>query len=189
MPRFYAGIGSRETPAEICQIMMARARDLAIQGYVLRSGGAVRADTAFEAGTIAGRGGVEIWLPWMGYNGHCSHLIPSPEAFEMAAKFHPAWHRCSPAAKKLHARNCHIILGANLATPVEFVLYWTKDGKASGGTGQGLRIAQAHGIRTELIKLPRDPELVLPPPAPPLRPVGTERHLPKTHSLRRPVNV
>lgn len=150
--KFYAGIGSRETPPAVCAIMTRRAQELAHKGYTLRSGAAKGADTAFEAGAWGELGQPEIWLPWLGYNGHLSTLIPSPAAFEMAAKFHPRWSKLSDNVRKLHARNSHIILGADLKTPVEFVLYWTPDGTAFGGTGQGLRIAQAYGIPTELIK-------------------------------------
>ena len=153
MAKFYAGIGSRETPFEVTALMFKRAHLLAQRGYWLRSGAAHGADSAFEAGAFAAKGSHEIWLPWLGYNGNPSVLVPTLEAYDLAAKYHPRWDRCSEAAKKLHARNSHIILGADLKTPVEFVLYWTPDGKASGGTGQGLRIAQAHGIRTELIKV------------------------------------
>lgn len=153
--KFYAGIGSRKTPPMVGAEMTTRARLLGRQGYTLRSGAAYGADRAFEFGAIAGRGGVEIWLPWLGYNGHCSSLVPSPAAFEIAAKFHPDWGRCSEAAKKFHARNSHIILGADLNTPVGFVLYWTPDGKASGGTGQGLRIAQHYGIPCHLVTMPK----------------------------------
>lgn len=149
--KFYAGIGSRETPYNICCLMYHRAVALAKDGYTLRSGGTDEADTAFETGADHEKGLKEIWLPWSNHRGHNSPLIPTPAAFELAAKFHPAWGRCSPAAKKLHARNSHIILGTDLKSPVEFVLFWTPDGKASGGTGQGLRIAQAYGIRCELI--------------------------------------
>ena len=153
--KFYAGIGSRETPPEICAEMAVRAMRLAIDGYCLRSGAAYGADTAFEAGSHMESGATEIYLPWQGYNGHKSLFYPpSLAAFEMAAKFHPAWSRCSASARCLHARNCHIVLGANLKTPVEFVLFWTKDGKASGGTGQALRIAEHYGIPTECINLP-----------------------------------
>jgi hypothetical protein len=63
-----------------------------------------------------------------------------------AARFHPAWDKCSPYAKRLHARNSAIMLGHDLGTPVNFVLCWTKDGGATGGTGQALRIAAALGI-------------------------------------------
>lgn len=33
------------------------------------------------------------------------------------------------------------MLGPKLDSPVNFVVCWTSDGKASGGTGQALRIA------------------------------------------------
>lgn len=141
--KYYAGIGSRETPPLVLQRMTEKARELAAQGYILRSGAAEGADSAFEAGAGDAK---EIWLPWRGFNNHSSRLLPSAEAFVLAEKYHPAWIRCSGAARKLHARNCHQVLGADLRTPVEFVLCWTKDGKASGGTGQAIRIAQAFGI-------------------------------------------
>jgi hypothetical protein len=141
--KFYAGIGSRETPSHILQVMSEDAYRLQARGYILRSGAAEGADSAFEAGAGDQK---EIWLPWRGFQNHPSRLLPSLAAFEMAARFHPAWERCSRGARALHARNCHQVLGADLATPVEFVLCWTKDGRASGGTGQAIRIAEAHGI-------------------------------------------
>lgn len=153
--KFYAGIGSRETPPRVCGEMAVRAMKLAPKGYTLRSGAAYGADRAFEAGALVEGGKAEIWLPWLGYNGHCSSLVPSPAAFELAAKFHPNFWNCSRGARALHARNSHIILGADLNTPVEFVLYWTPDGKASGGTGQGLRIAQHYGIPCHLVTMPK----------------------------------
>ena len=148
MTKFYAGIGSRETPADILTLMTSIAREAAADGYILRSGAAQGADSAFEAGAGDAK---EIWLPWRGFNNHPSRLLPSAEAFILAEKFHPAWERCSPAARKLHARNCHQVLGADLATPVEFVICWTKDGRASGGTGQAIRIAQARGIPVKFL--------------------------------------
>jgi hypothetical protein len=36
------------------------------------------------------------------------------QAMIIAARTHPAWHRCSQYAKKLHARNGFQILGADL---------------------------------------------------------------------------
>jgi hypothetical protein len=65
---------------------------------------------------------------------------------EHAAKYHPAWHKCSYDVQRLHARNSLIMLGWQLNEPVDFVICWTKDGKASGGTGQALRIAEAYNI-------------------------------------------
>lgn len=144
--KYYAGIGSRETPLNILGIMTTIGDVLETHmGYVLRSGGADGADSAFEAG-VDDPDMKEIWVPWLGFNNHPSHLTPTDAAFDMASQFHPAWYRCSRRARALHARNCHQILGADLRTPVDFVICWTRDGGASGGTGQALRIAQHHCI-------------------------------------------
>lgn len=140
--KYYAGIGSRETPSAICAAMVRIASELASSGFILRSGAADGADAAFELGASA----KEIYLPWLGFNGHKSTLLPSKEAFIMAEKFHPAWHKCSSAARKLHARNCHQVLGKDLNTPSEFIICWTKDAAGGGGTGQAIRIAKAHNI-------------------------------------------
>ena len=146
--RFYTGIGSRETPESVCKQMTELANHFRTEGYILRSGHAEGADLAFEKGAGLQK---EIWIPWKGFNGSFSRFLPSPEAFEMAAKFHPAWDRCSRGAKALHARNCHQVLGFDLKTPSEFVICWTRDGKASGGTGQAIRIAEHHKIPVKFL--------------------------------------
>jgi hypothetical protein len=143
---FYSGIGSRQTPPEILERMRDVARLLAEKGLVLRSGGADGADTAFEVGCDLARGRKEIYLPWRGFNGSPSDLHdPSPEAFEVSSRHHPRWRFLKHSHKKLHARNAHIVLGGDCLHPSAFVVCWTK---ASGGTTQGLRIAEAHGIPT-----------------------------------------
>ena len=149
----YAGIGSRETPNVALGLMVDIAKRLADRGYTLRSGGAQGADTAFERGCDLRRGNKQIFLPWNGFNHRLVSGTPKGvfctipnEAFDMAAQFHPAWERCSEAAMKMHARNCMQVLGANRADPVDFVICWTPGGRASGGTGQALRIAKSHGI-------------------------------------------
>ena len=43
-------------------------------------------------------------------------------------------------------RNAMQILGRWGDNPVDFVVCWTKDGKASGGTGHALRIAEYYNI-------------------------------------------
>lgn len=151
--KIYAGIGSRETPDVALGLMIDIGKALAQRGYMLRSGAAPGADTAFERGCDLGRGDKEIFLPWNGFNSrlvtgpqkNIIHTIPN-EAFDMAAEFHPAWDRCSEAAMKLHARNCMQILGRNLNDPVDFVICWTPGGRGTGGTGQALRLAKARGI-------------------------------------------
>lgn len=143
MGLIYAGVGSRETPPLVLSTMTAIANGLRRRNYVLRSGAAPGADTAFELGA---KNKCEIWLPWPLFNGHDSPFTPQPEAFGMAQKYHPAWDRCSLAARKMHARNCHQVLGADLETPCRMVVCWTPYGRGEGGTGQAIRIARAHGI-------------------------------------------
>ena len=50
-PRIYAGIGSRETPPKVLDLMTRLAQTLARDGWHLHSGGAHGADTAFADGT------------------------------------------------------------------------------------------------------------------------------------------
>ena len=114
------------------------------------SGGAAGADTAFASGAPAGRR--TLFLPWPGYNGcrgpDCRVLAPSQlsACMEIAAGLHPAWRRCSSGARKMHARNAAILLSASLDRPVHAVVAWTVGGRVEGGTGMGIRIAQARGI-------------------------------------------
>lgn len=133
MNPFYAGIGSRETPPEILLMMTAIAQRKHQDNCILRSGGAKGADKAFEAGAGTAK---EIFRP----------SDATQAAYELSAKHHPAWDRCSPAAKGLHARNAQIILGRNLDSPASIVICWTEGGKGGGGTGQGIRIAKGYGI-------------------------------------------
>lgn len=137
----YAGIGSRQTPDKILNDMIMIGVNLADMGYTLRSGGANGADSAFEEGA----------------NHSINGNAPDPVIFkaddcteaakDMAADYHPAWERCNGFVRKLHGRNCMIILGAELNDPVEFIVCWTVDGKITGGTGQALRMAQKLGIK------------------------------------------
>jgi len=140
--KYYAGIGSRSTPKESMTVMTLLAQTMQKQGYVLRSGGAGGADSAFEAG-VTDPALKEIYLPWENFNGNSSPLYtPTKRAFELAEQYHPVWNRLSAAAKKLMARNVHQVLGADCETPVDFIVCWTPGGKGEGGTGQALRIAK-----------------------------------------------
>ena len=142
----YAGIGSRETPADVLDLMSSVAERLARMGWTLRSGGAAGADSAFERGhrTVTDQR-LQVFLA-TGSIG--------PWAFELAERLHPAWERCSPYARKLHARNGQIVLGAGGGEPVRFVLCWTEGGTGRGGTGQGMRVARDAGIPVFDLALP-----------------------------------
>lgn len=159
----YAGIGSRRTPASILDLIEDVANNLAQKGWVLRSGAADGADTAFEVGAKQW-GDIELYLPWQSFNQFRRYkgkvippaksrlAYPTHAALELAAKYHPAWNQLSRGPRALHARNCHQILGPELNDPVRFVLCWTPDGcidnptKETGGTGQAIRLANAHNI-------------------------------------------
>lgn len=132
-----AGIGSRETPPDALHALTYAGAALASQGHRGSSGGARGADQAFEAGFRSVNPSLLR-----------SYTVAdaTPEAHELAARYHPAWDRCSDYAKMLHARNGPIVLSETLCNPVDAILCWTPGGRVTGGTGQALRIAADVGI-------------------------------------------
>lgn len=169
----YAGIGSRETPPGVLELMGRAASQLASEGWVLRTGMASGADQAFYRGASA-HGALELYLPWPSFeadarspDGAAEQFVlgqPTPAAYELAARFHPAWSRLAQGVRRLHARNCHQVLGPDLASPARFVLCWTPDGSLDGrgrrvgGTGQALRIAHHHAIQVFNLARPEHAE-------------------------------
>lgn len=162
MYKAFAGIGSRETPIIIMELMRSVAFALANNKWILRSGGAEGADFAFQHGVgiycrqmeIQGSDRQEIFIPWNGFNKlHANkeqgiiYPIFNTPVLELARQYHPKFDSLSKGAKMLIARNGFQILGKDLNTPVKFVLAYTTDGslgittKDTGGTGQVLRIA------------------------------------------------
>lgn len=146
---FYAGVGSRETPSDVLELMTSLAAALERAGMILRSGGAGGADTAFEAG-VSDPANRIIYIPWKGFSGRGDELnvVSSYTAAhaEIAARNHPRWGFCGRGAKALHTRNVAQVLGDDCKTPSEFVICWTVTGGPHGGTGQAIRIALEAGI-------------------------------------------
>lgn len=150
--KFYAGIGSRETPPAVLTYMAQIAARLEDRGYILRSGGAPGADSAFEGGVrlIANK---RIYVPWAGFNGRRGENViecgTDPDMRRIAELSHPAWGRCSDAARKMHTRNVAQVLGCPPEdhTDSDFVICWTPSASGSGGTGQAIRIAQRHRVQ------------------------------------------
>ena len=147
--RFYTGIGSRSTPDDILELMERLADQLGSLGWVLRSGGAEGADSAFERGT--GSYTKQIFLPWKNFNDNDSRFYNvSDIAIERSLKFHPAPERLKSGARKMMGRNMYQVMGLDLNTPSSFVVCWTpfvtEDAfdvnKKIGGTGQAIRIAE-----------------------------------------------
>jgi hypothetical protein len=144
---YYTGIGSRKTPEIVLVAMYLLSYRLANLDWTLRTGGADGADYAFERGCLDAKGDIELYLPWVGFNGAKSDMpLPNKAAYEMAAAIHPAWHHCSRGARALHARNAYQVLGENLDLASRFVVCYTKDGELVGGTRTALVIAQEAGI-------------------------------------------
>jgi hypothetical protein len=143
----YTGIGSRSTPDPILKKMETIGRILANRGWTLRSGAADGADSAFEKGCDQVTGPKEIYLPARKFNNSRSILYHVGEdALELASTIHPAWDKCSSFAKLLHARNCYQVLGRDLNAPSLFVVCWTENGEALGGTATAINLAKKHNI-------------------------------------------
>lgn len=128
-----AGIGSRKTPMPMLALAEQVGMLLAVRGHCARSGGAVGFDTAFERGFNAIAPDYFMRFTPM----------QNSEWFRHAARYHPVWDTLTTTVKALHARNSAIIMGATLDHPVQAVVCWTQ---GSGGTMQGLRIAESEGI-------------------------------------------
>jgi hypothetical protein len=145
----YAGVGARQTPPDVQELLRRAAAYLAGLGWMCRSGGAPGAATACEAGALQGLragapGGLTVYLPWptfergqrayraLGARGEGLRVAvlgePRPAAFALAARHLPDWTRLALDDRALHARTVHLILGPGLAAPAAFVLCWTADG-------------------------------------------------------------
>jgi hypothetical protein len=74
MTIYFAGIGSRETPIDVLDIMQKLSIVFAKKGWILRSGHAPGADQAFEKGCDKVNGPKEIYIPWKGFEGSTSDL-------------------------------------------------------------------------------------------------------------------
>jgi hypothetical protein len=159
--KFYAGIGSRETPRDVIISMRKIAGELYRKGYILRSGGAKGADEAFAWGAADASMGdstipYRIYLPSSTFSDithnpargfYDSTTAPTwHQAFEMVDKYHPAPEKLREFARRLMARNAYQILSTTLKDPVDFVVCWTKGGKLVGGTAQAMKIAMDWNI-------------------------------------------
>lgn len=155
--KYYAGIGSRKAPVAVLNLLTKIAIKLKEANYILRSGGAFGADTAFAIGAGTRK---EIYVPWNDYN-NLPYLYPIPvNAFKIASSLHPVWDKLSYGVKKLHARNTMQILGPNLNHKSDFVICWTEDGvehkeqitDKTGGTATAIALASINNIPVYNIK-------------------------------------
>lgn len=162
--KFYTGIGSRETPDEICVLMSRLGCVMAENGFVLRSGGAKGADESFELGCKASNVvplPMEIYLPWDGFNSkmkdnvnyiHVPDDEPSYiEAMEIMSGVLPHWSNLKPQHIPLHTRNVFQVLGRELDKPSSMVFYYSEprnNHQVAGGTNGAVQVAHMNRIPT-----------------------------------------
>ncbi len=170
----YSGVGARKTPGPVLDLMFQIGLSAARKGLRLRSGGADGADLAFEEGAASACLGAawEVYIPWPGYN----NIDASAEGFHVLKSSHvernltllvesgamSRSHRnsLSSGAAALHARNCHVVLGIDLASPSSFLVCWTPGGEDTGGTGTAIRLARHYEIPVYNLFSERDRQLL-----------------------------
>lgn len=156
----YAGIGSRDTPPHILDKMTKVAEILGKRGWVLRSGGAVGADSAFEKGSDNVGGKKEIFIAWnkissdriqakipnankdfVGYDAEDEKL-----ASRIITELGKNWEGYGRGAKALQARNMRQVLGLKKDSPSSLIIAYTEGGKLKGGTATALKISMERNI-------------------------------------------
>lgn len=155
-PIFFAGIGARVTPKPVLSVMTETGGLLGELGIGLRSGGAIGADSAFHEGAMATAASSEIFLTKPNPQIPDGIIELDPVFMRIALNYHPApdyftkpppgeeWRR--DGAHKLMARNGCQIFGRDFTNPSNLVICYTEGGKAGGGTGQAIRLADSIGI-------------------------------------------
>jgi hypothetical protein len=173
MFKFYTGIGGRNTPKEICKQFTIIAGQLETLGFILRSGGAEGADTAFELGVKEDKN-KNIYLPWKGFNGNDSELFLSGikefpiTEFEinLTKEIYTRFDFVSEPTQLMHIRNLYQVFGTQVkeilypefgvvdphmakAFTSQFIIAWTdRPENDTGGTQFGLHVAKKYDIPT-----------------------------------------
>lgn len=142
------GIGSRNTPKDICNIFTEIGKEIKNRNWWCRSGGARGADYAFEKGAEKN---CIVYLPSNNYNysrGACGiERCPgfNNDAFNIVLQHEPYAEKLSTFIKCLKVRNVYQILGESLNNRSDAVICWTPNGDIIGGTGLALKIARQFG--------------------------------------------
>lgn len=167
---YYTGVGSRETPIEICNLMTKIASKLeqkSNNNYILRSGRAIGADKAFEKGIKNAKN-------------KCIYTIEnfdfSPENYEMCKSeilsvldSNLKFDNYGKNAQILILRDVNQVLGSRktclekskfLICWTKHVNYYAKPPNACGGTRFAVRIALKHGIPVFNLLIKEDRERI-----------------------------
>ena len=143
------GIGSRETPDDICTRFKEMGAEARERGWWVRSGHADGADYAFEQGALKH---CIVYMPWMTFNKN-KPILGKPraqqlrdEVLKIVYKHEPYAKDLSDGVKLIKSRNVYQVLGEDLKTPSNVVVCWTEEGQIVGGTGLAIKIAMANNI-------------------------------------------
>lgn len=165
--KFYTGVGSRETPEHITDLMSNIAVVLYNADFILRSGRADGADFAFQRGAefqhrqsfmcSSTRLKQEIYVPNKRFNvqyGRLGELDPSEwdnydDAEDLMFSIHPKGRFLRGFAREAHIRNMYQVLGRDLNTPSKFLICYANTerfGNALGGTASAWKLAARYNI-------------------------------------------
>jgi len=176
MARWYGGVGSRETPIDVWNLMYNLGLYMAYSGWGLSSGGATKkpdappdtdsADDAFLKGAMAcpEMNPVNMLRIYL-INAHWEHYKPDPSrgfynsreftetwdlAMDIARQCRGSWEGLRENGIALHTRNAFQMLGHDLVTPVQQCIGWApsigKGNKVKGGTNTAFALCHARGI-------------------------------------------
>ena len=145
----YAGIGHRNTPEKVRDMMTNIGSQLAQMGFILRSGNAIGADQAWEEEVT--RKMKEIFI--INRKHSCPFgIIPkfTQEQWDFVIRHYhggeTAFIKQSEYVQQLFLRNLNILCGKDLDDKVDFVAYWHEGEHCDGGTGHTVAMAKTLGI-------------------------------------------
>ena len=141
----YSGIGHRNTPEKVRDMMTSIGSQLAQMGFILRSGNAIGADQAWEEEVT--RKMKEIFI--INRKHSCPFgIIPkfTQEQWDFVVRHYHGGEtdfiKQSEYVQQLFLRNLNILCGKHLDDKVDFVAYWHEGEHCDGGTGHTVAMAK-----------------------------------------------
>ena len=166
MTKIVAGIGTRYPPtddADLNETMRIFCYFAVKMGWHLRSGAAIGMDSWFERLWDNNK---EIFIAKERISGKRhgeggANFIEGPQevaAFNIMKKIHPMGPKLKGIAKAMHTRNIFQVLGEDLNTPADLIVYYAKfddDGvEIKGGTRTAVVLGKQRGINEFNLILP-----------------------------------
>lgn len=142
---YYTGVGRRNTPRYVLELMEEIGVILAKQGYTLRTGNARGADAAFRKNVPNNK--KEVYGP-VDYE----ESAYKEEIIKLITKARGSLNGLSEMGIALHGRNTFQVLGRYLDKPSSFLIFWSppigNKGLVEGGTNTTVQLAIQQNIKT-----------------------------------------